>query len=53
MSMVLNMLEETVGSEYAIIYMNMSNYAKILNMPESAEIYRMWVNMSQYVCLTL
>ena len=34
-----------MGSEYPLIYMNMSNCARILNMPESAEIYR---NMGKY-----
>ena len=38
MSMVLNMLEQAMGSEYALIYMNILNCAKILNMFESAEI---------------
>ena len=28
-----------MGSEYALKYMNISNYARILNLPESAEIY--------------
>ena len=28
-----------MGSEYALIYMNMSNCVRILNMSESAEIY--------------
>ena len=37
--MVLNMPEYTMGSEYVLIYMNMSNCARILNMSESAEIY--------------
>ena len=31
-----------MGSEYALIYMNMSNWARILNMPVA--------NMSKYVC---
>ena len=35
-----------MGSEYALIYMNMSNCARILKMPESAEIYP---NMGKYV----
>ena len=26
-------------SEYALIYMNMSNFARILNIPESTKIY--------------
>ena len=36
-----------MSSEYALIYMNMSNCAKILNIPESAKIYPngMWANM--------
>ena len=52
--MVLNMPEETMGSEYVFIYMNMSNCARILNMPESAEIYpnvgkyaSIWLNMPE------
>ena len=50
--MVLNMPEETMGSEYVLIYMNMSNCARILNMPESAEIYP---NVGKYasICLRL
>ena len=28
-----------MGSEYSLIYMNMSNCAWILDMPESAKIY--------------
>ena len=46
------MPEQAMGSEYAIIYMNMSNCATILNMPESAEIYP---NVGKHisVCLTL
>ena len=41
-----------MGSEYALTYMNMSNCARILNMPESAEIY---LNVGKYpsICLTL
>ena len=41
-----------MGSEYALIYMNMSNCARILNMPESAKIYP---NVGKYAltCLTL
>ena len=41
-----------MGSEYALIYMNMSNCARILNMPESAKLYP---NMDKYasICLTL
>ena len=52
LSMFLNMPEETMGSEYALIYMNMSNCARILNMPESAEIYP---NVGKYasICLRL
>ena len=39
-------------SEYALIYMNISNYAKILNIPESVELYS---NMGKYtlICVTL
>ena len=41
-----------MGSEYALIYMNMSNCARILSMPESAQICP---NVGKYVsiCLTL
>ena len=41
-----------MGSEYALIYMNMSNCAMILNIPQSDEIY---LNVGKYasVCLTL
>ena len=40
------------GSEYALIYMNMSNCARTLNMPESAKIYP---NVGKYasICLML
>ena len=40
-----------MDSKYALIYMNMSSCARILNMPESAEIYS---NMDKYAskCLT-
>ena len=46
------MPEETMGSEYALIYMNMSNGERILNIPESAKIYQ---NVEKYasICLTL
>ena len=39
-------------SEYVLIYMNISNCARILNMPESAEIYP---NVGKYAssCLAL
>ena len=52
MFMVLNMPEYAMGSEYALVYINMSNCARILSMPESAEIYP---NMGKYtsICLTL
>ena len=33
------MPEQAMGCEYALLYMNMSNCARILNMPESAETY--------------
>ena len=41
-----------MSSEYALKYMNISNCVRILNMPESAEIYP---NVRKYasVCLTL
>ena len=38
-SAVQNMPEQAMGCEYTLLYMNMSNCARILNMPESAEIY--------------
>ena len=41
-----------MGSEYALIYMNMSKCARILNMPESAEIY-LNVGKCVTICLTL
>ena len=34
-----------MGSEYSLVYMNMSNCAWILDMPESAEIY---LNMGKH-----
>ena len=37
-------------SEYATIHMNMSNCARILNIPESAEIYR---NLGKYTLICL
>ena len=47
-----------MGSGYFLIYMNMSNCARILNMPDSAEIYAKcgqiclnmfnFVNMAEY-----
>ena len=43
-----------MGSEYALKYMNMSNYARILNLPESAEIYLnvgICLNMSNVVTM--
>ena len=46
MSLVLNIPQQVMGSEYALIYMNMSNFTRILKMPKSAEI---WANMPQYV----
>ena len=41
-----------MGSEYALTYMNMSNFARTLNMFESAKIYP---NIDKYIsiCLTL
>ena len=41
-----------MGSEYALIYMNMSQCAKILDMPKSTEIYP---NVGKYgsICLKL
>ena len=41
-----------MGSEYAIIYMNMSNCFSILNIPKSVGIY---LNVGKFdpVCLTL
>ena len=52
MSTYLNIPEKAVGSEYALIYMNMSNCANILNIAESAEVYP---NVDKYasICLTL
>ena len=41
-----------MGSEYALTYMNMSNWAKILNMSESAEIYAN-VGKCVSICLML
>ena len=40
------MPEKVMCSEYALIYVNMSNCVRILNMPESSEIL---VNMSNVV----
>ena len=47
----LQLSKYVYDSEYTLIHMNMSNRARILNMPESAEIY--W-NMDNYaaMCLT-
>ena len=39
MSTGLNMSEWAMGSEYSLKCIYMSDYAKILNMPESTEIY--------------
>ena len=39
----------TKGFEYALIYMNMFNRARILNMAESAEIYP---NVGKYLSLS-
>ena len=45
-----------MGSEYVLLYMNMSNCAKILNMPESAETDpnggKMCFNLSNIVNMT-
>ena len=37
-----------MGSEYVVMYMNISNWPKISNMPESAEIYP---NMGKYTSI--
>ena len=47
--MFLKLAKYAYGSEYDLIHMNMSNCARILNMPESAKIYQMRTNMPQYV----
>ena len=39
-----------MGSEYVLIYMNVSNCASIPNMPEYAEIYP---NVGKYVLIRL
>ena len=41
-----------MGSEYVLIYMNMSNCARMLHMPESAEIHPN-VGKCTSICLTL
>ena len=41
-----------MSSEYSLIYMNMSNCARIINMPESAKIYPT-VGKYASMCLTL
>ena len=38
-----------MSSDYALIYMNMSNCARILNVSESAEIYLNVGKYGQYV----
>ena len=48
--MVLNIPEKATGSEYALININMSNCARILNMPESAEIYP---NVGKYASICM
>ena len=48
MSMVLNMAELAIGSEYALIYINMSKCVKILNIPKSTKIYP---NVGKYVSI--
>ena len=56
MSTILNMPEQAMGSEYALIYMNMSNYARILNItcrniPECGKICLILsslVNIAEY-----
>ena len=52
MPTVLNMAKYAMGSEYVFIFMNMSNSARILNIPESVKIYP---NVDKYtsICLTL
>ena len=52
LSSAWNWLNMATGSEYALIYMNMSNCARILSLPDSAEIYP---NVGKYTsfCLTL
>ena len=50
MSAVLNMAEYAMGSEYALIHINISNCARILNIPESAKIYP---NVGKYTSISL
>ena len=52
LSSTWNWINTPTGSEYALMYMSMSNCARILNMPESAKIYP---NVGKYAltCLTL
>ena len=38
-----------MGSEYGLMYMNMSNCASILDMHEFVEIIQILANVSQYV----
>ena len=45
MSTFLNMAEQAMGSEYALMFINMSNCARILNLPKCT---RMWGNIPQY-----
>ena len=33
------MVEQTIGSEYALLYINMPNCVKVLHTPESTKIY--------------
>ena len=52
LSSTWNWINTPTGSEYALMYMSMSNCARILNLPESAKIYP---NVGKYTsfCLTL
>ena len=40
------MPEQAMRSEYVLIYMNMSNFARILTVPKYTQ---MWANMPQIV----
>ena len=48
----LKLSKHVYGFEYALIYLNMSNCVRILNLPESAKIYQ---NVGKYdsIYLTL
>ena len=50
MSTILKMPEKAMGSEYALIYMNMFNCDRTLNMSESAKIYP---NVGKYASIYL